>query len=126
MNLVTRSDRVARWAAAFATIGFASLAVFQAALAAGANWGHAAWGGDDAHLSAGQRVASATAAIVYVAATLIVLGRAGIIWRARSNAALFRWGMWFLSRSRWRSARFRTSHRRAAGRTSSSAHSRSS
>lgn len=97
MNLVTRSDRVARSAAAFAAIGFASLAVFQAALAAGAPWGHAAWGGGDAHLSAGQRVASAAAAIIYAAATLIVLGRAGIIWRARSNAALFRWGTWFLA-----------------------------
>jgi hypothetical protein len=28
---------------------------------------------------------------------LIVLGRAGIIWRARSNADLFRWGTWLLA-----------------------------
>ena len=88
---------MARLAAALAAIGFASLAIFQAALAAGAPWGHAAWGGADALLSASQRGASAVAAIIYVAATLIVLCRAGIIWRARSNAALFRWGTWFFA-----------------------------
>jgi hypothetical protein len=97
MNLVTRTGRGAPLAAVLAAIGFASLAVFQAALAAGAPWGHAAWGGADAALSAGQRGASAVAAIIYVAATLIVLCRAGIIWRARSNAALFRWGTWFFA-----------------------------
>ena len=39
VNLVTGRGRVARLAAALAAIGFASLAVFQAALAAGAPWG---------------------------------------------------------------------------------------
>jgi hypothetical protein len=85
------------WPPVLAAIGFASLAVFQAALAAGAPWGHAAWGGADAALSAGQRGASAVAAVIYVAATLIVLCRAGIIWRARRNAALFQWGTWFFA-----------------------------
>jgi hypothetical protein len=94
---VTRSDRVARSAALLAATGFAFLAVFQAALAAAAPWGHAAWGGEQAHLSTGQRVASAVAAVIYVAATLIVLARAGIIRRARGNAALFRWGVWFFA-----------------------------
>jgi hypothetical protein len=97
VNLGPQSDRVARLAAVLAAIGFTSLAVFQAALAAGAPWGHAAWGGGDAHLSAGQRVASAVAAIIYIAAALIVLGRAEIILRARSNAALYHWGTWFLA-----------------------------
>jgi hypothetical protein len=97
MNLVTRSDRVARLAAVLAAVGFTFLAVFQAALAAGAPWGHAAWGGESAHLSTGQRVASAVAVSIYAAAALIVLGRAGIIWRARSNAAPFRWGTWFFA-----------------------------
>lgn len=87
---------MARTAAALAAIGFAGLAIFQAALAAGAPWGHAAWGGEDAHLSTAQRGASAVAAVVYVAATLIVLGRAGI-WRARPNAIVFRWGTWVLA-----------------------------
>jgi hypothetical protein len=97
MNLVTESGRVARVAAALAATGFASLAIFQAALAAGAPWGHAAWGGGDAHLSAGQQDASAVAAVIYVAAALIMLCRAGGIWRARSNAVLLRWALWFLA-----------------------------
>jgi hypothetical protein len=79
-----------------AATGFAALACFQATLAAGAPWGHAAWGGENANLSAAQQSASGLAALVYVAAALIVLGRAGIIWPARSHTALFRWGTWFL------------------------------
>jgi hypothetical protein len=95
--LVTETARVAPWAGTIAAIGFASLAVFQAALAAGAPWGHAAWGGDTADLSAAQQIASAVAAVVYVAAALVVLCRAGVIWRARSDAAVFRWGTWFFA-----------------------------
>jgi hypothetical protein len=94
---MNRSDRAARLAATLAAIGFAGVAAFQAALAAGAPWGHAAWGGESADLSAAQQTASAVAALVYVAAALIVLCRAGIIWRARSDAALFRWGTWFFA-----------------------------
>jgi hypothetical protein len=37
-----------------AGIGFTGLASFQAALAAGAPWGHAAWGGSSAHLTTAQ------------------------------------------------------------------------
>jgi hypothetical protein len=59
------------------TIGFVDLALFLAALAAGAPWGEAAWGGGDSQLSATQRGASAVAAVIYIAAALIVLGRAG-------------------------------------------------
>jgi hypothetical protein len=84
-------------AAALAATGFAALAVFQLALAAGAPWGHAAWGGENANLSAAQRSASAVAAVVYVAAALIVLCRGGVIWPARRNAAIFRRGTWFLA-----------------------------
>ena len=80
-----------------AAIGFAGLAVFQAVLAAGAPWGSAAWGGENADLSAPQQSASGVAAVIYVAAALIVLCRAGIIWRARSNQVLFRWGTWFFA-----------------------------
>ena len=87
---------MARAAAVFAAIGFVGLAAFQAALAVGAPWGHAAWGGEAAHLSAAPRGASAIAAVVYVAATLVVLGRAGI-WRAQPNAIVFRWGTWLLA-----------------------------
>jgi hypothetical protein len=79
-----------------AAIGFIALAVFQAALAVGAPWGLAAWGGESSHLSAAQRGASAVAAVVYVAAALIVLGRVGI-WGTRGNRSVFRWGTWFLA-----------------------------
>jgi hypothetical protein len=96
MNLFTRSDRVARAAAVLAALGFAAIAIFQFALAAGAPWGHAAWGGANAELSTAQRVASTAAVVFYAAAALIVLGRAGI-WRAGRNATLFRWGAWFLA-----------------------------
>jgi hypothetical protein len=95
--LVTGTDPVARWAGTLAAIGFASLAVFQAALAAGARWGHAAWGGASADLSAAQQGASAVAAVVYAAAALIVLCRAGVIWRAHGDAAAPRWGTWFFA-----------------------------
>jgi len=94
MNLAPR-NRAARMAATLAAIGFASLAVFQLAIAAGAPWGHAAWGGENAHLSAAQQGASAVAAVIYVAAALCVLCRAGVVSRARSDAAIFRWGTWF-------------------------------
>jgi len=86
MNLAPR-NRAARMAATLAAIGFASLAVFQLAIAAGAPWGHAAWGGENAHLSAAQQGASAVAAVIYVAAALCVLCRAGVVSRARSDAA---------------------------------------
>ena len=94
MNLA-RHNRAARMAATLAAIGFASLAVFQLAIAAGAPWGHAAWGGENAHLSGARQVASAVAAVIYVAAALCVLCRAGVVSRARSDAAIFRWGTWF-------------------------------
>ena len=89
-------DHVARVAAVVAAIGFAGIAIFQLALAAGAPWGYAAWGGANARLSTAQRSASAAAVVFYAAAALIVLGRAGIL-RARSDAALFQWGTWFLA-----------------------------
>ena len=95
--LVTWTDRAATWAGTLAAIGFVAFAIFQTALAAGAPWGHAAWGGESADLSAAQQSASAAAAVIYVAAALIVLCRAGVIWRARANAALFRWGTWFFA-----------------------------
>jgi hypothetical protein len=97
MNFGAPSDRAARLAAALAAIGFVSLAVFQAALAAGAPWGHAAWGGESADLSAAQQGASAVAAVIYVAAALIVLCRAGLVWPGRGDAALVRWGTWFFA-----------------------------
>jgi hypothetical protein len=96
IKLLSKSDRVPRLAAVLAAIGFIALALFQAALAAGAPWGEAAWGGGDSHLSAVQRGASVVAAVIYVAAALIVLGRAGI-WGTQRHGILYRWGTWFIA-----------------------------
>jgi CBS-domain-containing membrane protein len=80
-----------RRAAQAATVGFAALAVFEAALAAGAPLGHAAWGGSAAHLTTSQRVASAAAVALWVAAIAVVRGRAA----GRSGRG-YRWGAWGL------------------------------
>jgi hypothetical protein len=84
-----------RRAAVAASIGFAGIAAFQAALAAGAPWGHAAWGGAHAELSTAQRGGSAAAVVVWAAAALIVLGRAGFL--GTGLAAVFRSGAWVLA-----------------------------
>jgi hypothetical protein len=94
MNRFVRSDRAGR-AALLAATGFAGVALFQLALALGAPWGHAAWGGAEAHLSTAQRIGSAAAAVVWTAAGLVVLGRAGF-WRPGRSVRLYRWGTWFL------------------------------
>lgn len=54
MNLFRRNG-AGRSAAMIAAIGFVGIAVFQLALPAGMPWGHAAWGGAQAHLSTAQR-----------------------------------------------------------------------
>jgi hypothetical protein len=95
-NLLTPSAGTGRTAAVAAAIGFAGIAVFEIALAAGAPWGHAAWGGAHAHLSMAQRTGSAVSVVVWAAAALIVLGRAGL-WHTGRRTRLFRWGTWFLA-----------------------------
>jgi hypothetical protein len=97
MSLAAPSDRTARSAAVLAAVGFSLLAAFQATLAAGVPWGHAAWGGETAQLSTGQQVASAVAAVVDVLAALTVLSRAGVIRPSRVNAALVHRGTWFFA-----------------------------
>jgi hypothetical protein len=94
MNRFVRSNRAGR-AAVLAATGFAGIALFQIALALGAPWGHAAWGGAEAHLSTAQRIGSGVAAAVWTAAGLVVLGRAGF-WRLGNSMRLYRWGTWFL------------------------------
>jgi hypothetical protein len=95
MEISLRSVSTVRWAAVLAAIGFAGIALFQAALAAGAPWGHAAWGGADAELTTTQRLASGVAVFVWSAAALIVLGRAGF-WGGGRPGRFFRWATWFL------------------------------
>jgi len=80
-----------RRAAKAATIGFAALAVFEAALAAGAPLGDAAWGGSATHLTTEQRVASAATAAFWIAAIAVVRGRA-----AGRGGRRYRWGTWGL------------------------------
>ena len=81
-----------RRAAQAATIGLAALMVFQAALAAGAPLGHAAWGGEHAHLTTGERVGSAISVFFYLAAILVIRGRA-----AGREDRRYRWGVWALT-----------------------------
>jgi hypothetical protein len=81
-----------RRAAQAATIGFAALAVFQAALVAGAPLGRAAWGGADAHLMMAQRVGSAVSVGFYIVAIVVVRGRA-----AGRQERRYRWGAWALA-----------------------------
>lgn len=97
MNLFLHSDRAGRTAAVLAAIGFAGVAAFQVALAAGVAWGHAAWGGAHAELSTAQRIGSAVAVVVWIAVALIVLGRAGFWGASRRLRTFFRWGTWFLA-----------------------------
>jgi hypothetical protein len=78
-----------------AAVGFVVVAIFQAALALGAPFGRAAWGGRRARLPGGLRVASGIAIVVWLAAAVIVLGRAGIEVVALSRVVL-RWGAWAL------------------------------
>jgi hypothetical protein len=96
MSFSAPTNRGVRKAAVAAAIGFVGIAVFQIALAAGVPLGHAAWGGAHAHLSTAQRLGSAVAVVVWTAAALVVLGRAGF-WATGNLAPLFRWGTWFLA-----------------------------
>lgn len=82
-------------AAVLAAAGFLVIAAFQVALALGAPFGHAAWGGKQARLPTRLRIASAVAAVIWIVATLIVLGRAGLGISPFPDAAE-RWGTWIL------------------------------
>jgi len=90
-------EQAARTAALLAATGFLGLALFQTALAAGAAWGHAAWGGASAELSSAQRIGSAVAVLVWAAAAVIVLGRAGFLRSSRRLARSYRLGTWVVA-----------------------------
>ena len=77
MSPVIAAAATARGAAVAAAVGFLVIAIFQAALALGAPLGRAAWGGTRTHLPTGLRIASGAAAVFWLLAALIVLGRAG-------------------------------------------------
>jgi hypothetical protein len=73
-----------------ALVLFAGLVVFQVALAAGAPWGRAAYGGaHPGELPASYRVASALAAVVWTGLALAIARRAGIpVWAPVPDAWL--------------------------------------
>lgn len=65
-------------AAALAVVLLIGLVVFQLALACGAPWGRAAYGGRHDRLPVRLRVTSAGAAVFWAVATLIFLPRTGL------------------------------------------------
>jgi hypothetical protein len=79
-----------------AVVGLLIIATFQVALALGAPWGRAAYGGTSETLSPELRVASGVAAIVWLLAAAVVLGRAGY-WGRTGWFAVFRWGTWLVA-----------------------------
>jgi hypothetical protein len=85
----------ARLAGAVAAVGFVLVGSFQAALALGAPWGKAAWGGTHRRLPGGLRIASAVAVVLWLAAALVVLARAGYGW-SPIPSGVASWGTWVL------------------------------
>jgi hypothetical protein len=85
----------AQFAAATAAVGFVLVASFQAALALGAPWGRAAWGGAHERLPNRLRVASSFAVVLWLVAALVVLTRAGYDW-SPFPFSFARWGTWVL------------------------------
>ena len=75
-----------------ATAGLRGMIVFEAALAAGARLGDAAWGGAHAQLATGERFGSAISVLFYAAAIIIVRRRA-----AGRAERRYRWGTWGLA-----------------------------
>jgi hypothetical protein len=82
-------------AAVLAAAGFVGIAVFQLALALGAPLGRAAWGGANAVLPMRLRRASAVAAVVWAAAAVLILARAGLLALPLPDVALSV-GVWVL------------------------------
>ena len=78
-----------------AAVGFVGIAAFQAAIAAGAPLGRAAWGGTHVRLPQRLRVASAVAVAFWIVAALVVLARAGFDASPVPFSAS-RWATWIL------------------------------
>jgi hypothetical protein len=92
---VAPSAAPARGAGVAAAVGFAVIAVYEVALAFGAPFGGAAWGGNHpGTLPAGLRVASAVGAVLWGLAALIILQRAGL-------SSILPFGRTFVRRATW-------------------------
>jgi hypothetical protein len=84
-----------RTAGIVAAVGFTGIAAFQAAIAAGAPLGRAAWGGTYVRLPQRFRAASAVAVVVWILAALVVLARAGFD-ASPVPFGVSRWATWVL------------------------------
>ena len=74
-SLTSATTRTHVWGTAFA-VWACGVGLFQVALAAGAPWGAAAWGGANAGvLPVGFRVASGVSALVWVGVAAVAAGR---------------------------------------------------
>ncbi|MGH2555572.1 MAG: hypothetical protein ACRDHO_07635 [Actinomycetota bacterium] len=71
--MIADASAAARAAAVAAAFGFVLVGGFQVALALGAPWGRAAWGGTHDRLTSGLRIASVFAAAFWIAAALVIL-----------------------------------------------------
>jgi hypothetical protein len=80
---------IARRAALIAAVFFFVIVAFQVALAAGAPWGRAAYGGQVEQPGVELRISSVVAIVIWTAAALIVLKRVGFaIWAPLPRKAL--------------------------------------
>jgi len=71
------ADHRARLTSRLAAGLLGALGGFQLALAAGAPWGEAAWGGTSSTLTPGLRIASGVATVVWSGAALVTLRQGG-------------------------------------------------
>jgi hypothetical protein len=78
MELMAISSSTTHSVAMAAGTGFLLVAAFQVALALGAPWGRAAWGGaHDGRLPRNLRIASGFAVVFWILAASVVFARAG-------------------------------------------------
>lgn len=92
---VASSAAPARRAGVAAAVGFAGIAAYQVALALGAPFGGAAWGGTHpGTLPSGLRVASAVGAVLWGLAALTILQRVGL-------SSVLPFGRTFVRRATW-------------------------
>jgi len=88
--------RAPRFAATVVATAFIAVAGCEAFWALGGSRGlSGAWGGSHEHLPVGLRLASAFAAVLLVAGTIIVLGRVRH-WVSHDRLGILRWGTWAL------------------------------
>lgn len=78
MGFVAIASSTVHSAAMAAGVGFLLVAAFQVALAFGAPWGRAAWGGaNEGRLPRNLRIASAVAAVAWILLGSLIFERAG-------------------------------------------------